>query len=153
VQTTDASHIRALASAGRPLIGLLGRSLLVPLRRAAANARTVRRSAARVPDVLDAILVLPTLARQLEAIEFSTATLPEMHAEIARVRGDTVALREIDRTLTEMAGQLERIDENTARVEQLAEVLVPLRGAALRVGRLSERWPQRRAVAEIVPPG
>jgi hypothetical protein len=81
------------------------------LRRIASGWRTARRTVERVPDVVDAILVLPTLAHRLEAIEFATATLPEMHAEIARMRGDTAAL---------------------------TEVLLPLRGVAVRAGRLGE---------------
>ena len=115
----------------------LGRILAVPVRRIAGTWRTTRRTAALLPDVVDAILVLPVLARRLEAMQLSTATLPEMHAEIARVRGDTAALRDIDRTLAGMALLLDRIEENTAGVEQLTEVLVPLRGVAQRVGRLS----------------
>ncbi len=114
------------------------------LRRLSRPLRTTRRTVARLPDVVEAILVLPTLARQLEAIAFATATLPEMHEEIARVRGDTSSLPQIDRNLQGMAVLLDRIEVNTAGVEQLTEVLVPLRGAAVRVGRASERWPQRR---------
>ena len=113
------------------------------LRRIVGTWRTTRRTVARLPDVVDAILVLPTLSQQLEAIQFATATLPEMHEEIARVRGDTSSLPQIDRNLQGMAVLLDRIEGNTAGVEQLTEVLVPLRGAALRVGRMSERWPQR----------
>ncbi len=115
-------------------------------RRLTRTWRTTRRTAARIPDVVEAILVLPTLSRQLDAIAFATATLPEMHEEIARVRGDTSSLPQIDRNLQGMAVLLDRIEGNTAGVEQLTEVLVPLRGAALRVGRVSERWPQRKAV-------
>ena len=86
--------------------------------------RTVRRSAEAVPEVIEAILVLPTISRQLQAIEFSTATLPEMHAEIARVRGDTRALAEMEATLA-----------------RLADVAVPLSGAAVRFGRFADRFP------------
>lgn len=125
------------------MIARAGRIVLTPIRRIAATWRTTRRTAARLPDVVEAILVLPTLSRQLDAIRFATATLPEMHAEIARVRGDTSALPEIDRTLAGMAVLLDRIERNTAGVEQLTEVLVPLRGAAVRVGRMTDRWPQR----------
>lgn len=127
------------------MIARLGRAVLAPVRRIARAWRTTHGLAARLPDVVEAILVLPALSDQLEAIRFSTATLPEMHAEIARVRGDTSALLEIDRTLAGMAVLLDRIEHNTAGVQQLTEVLVPLRGAAVRVGRLSERWPQRSA--------
>ena len=93
--------------------------IALPLRRVARIFRTTRRTVERMPDVVEAILVLPELARQLERVAFATATLPEMHAEIRRVRGDTVRLREIDETLE--------------------EVLIPLRGAAVRIGRLSDR--------------
>ena len=121
--------------------------IALPLRRAARLFRTTRRTVESVPQVVEAILVLPALTRQLEQIAFATATLPEMHAEIARVRGDTAALRSIDETLAGLAPLLERIDANTAGVRDLSEVLVPLRGAAVRVGRLSDRFPQRRAAA------
>ena len=121
--------------------------IALPLRRIARLFRTTRRTVERVPRVIDAILVLPDLARQLERVAIATATLPEMHAEIARVRGDTAALRSIDETLAGLAPLLERIDANTAGVRDLSEVLVPLRGAAVRVGRFSDRLPQRRAAA------
>ncbi len=78
------------------------------------------------------------------AVAFATATLPEMHEEIARVRGDTSSLPQIDRNLQGMAVLLDRIQGNTAGVEQLTEVLVPLRGAAMRVGRMVP--PSRRAL-------
>jgi hypothetical protein len=118
-----------------------------PLRRVVRIVRTVER----LPDVVEAILVLPTLSRQLDEIRFATATLPEMHAEIARVRGDTTALPHIDETLARMAVLLDRIDTNTAAVEEVAQVMVPLRGAATRVGRFADRFPQRGA-ARLRPP-
>ena len=129
------------------MIGRVGRMLLAPVRRVTVTWRTTRRTAALLPDAVEAILVLPALSHQLAAIRVATATLPEMHAEIARVRGDTSALPEIERTLAGMAVLLDRIEQNTAGVEQLTEVLVPLRGAALRVGRLTERWPNPRSGA------
>lgn len=121
--------------------------IALPLRRMVRLFRSTRRTVERVPRVVDAILVIPTLARQLETIAFATATLPEMHAEIARVRGDTAVLRSIDERLASLAPLLERIDANTVGVRELSEVLVPLRGAAVRVGRFSDRFPQRRAGA------
>ena len=117
------------------------------MRRAARVFRTTRRTVERVPDVVEAILVLPELARRLERVAFATATLPEMHAEIRRVRGDTAALPHIDETLAGLTPLLERIDLNTAGVRDLSEVLVPLRGAAFRVGRFADRIPQRARVA------
>jgi hypothetical protein len=118
-----------------------------PLRRVVRVVRTIER----VPDVVEAILVLPTLSRQLEEIRFATATLPEMHAEIARVHGDTTALPHIDETLARMALLLDRVDANTAAVHELAEVMLPLRGAATRVGRFADRLPQRGAAARVRP--
>jgi hypothetical protein len=124
----------------RPSLGLL----LRPLRRVVRALRTTRRTIAAVPDVVDAILVLPSIARRLETISFATATLPEMHAEIARVRGDTKELARIDDTLLRVRALLEQVEVNTVAVQQLADVAVPLHGAALRVGRFADRLPQRR---------
>lgn len=124
-------------------IGRLGALLVAPVRRAASLWRTTRRTAAHLPDVVEAVLVLPRLAEHLERVSLQTATLVEMHQEIARVRGDTAALRSIDETLRRVSGQLDHIDANTAQVEQLAQVLLPLQGAALRVGRAADRWPPR----------
>lgn len=121
-----------------------------PLRRALRLFRATRRTVERVPQVVDAVLILPTLARQLETIAFATATLPEMHAEIRRVRGDTAALRNIDETLEGLAPLLERIDANTVGVRELSEVVVPLRGAAVRVGRFADRFPQRTVRADLM---
>jgi hypothetical protein len=53
-----------------------------------------------------------------------------MYEEIARVRGDTSALR--------------RLEANTAAVERLAGVIVPLEGTILRFSRFGGRVPQRR---------
>lgn len=74
------------------------------LRRVGGVWRTTRRTVERVPDVFDAILILPRLGEQLEliqvhtakleVIEFHTANLGEMREEIARLRGDTAALAE-----------------------------------------------------------
>ena len=86
--------------------------LLAPLRRLSGPSRVACVTVARLPDVVDAILELP------------------------------VALRELDRTLAGMTVLLDRVERNTAGVQQLAEVVVPLRGAALRVGRLTERRPR-----------
>lgn len=127
--------------------GQMASWITFPVRRVARLLRTTRRTVERVPRVVDAILVLPDLTRHLERIAVATATLPEMHAEIARVRGDTAALRSIDETLASLAPLLERIDANTAGVRDLSDVLVPLRGAAVRVGRLADRLPQRAATS------
>ncbi len=121
--------------------------ILRPFRRLASLWRTTRRTAARVPDVVEAVLILPRLSEHLATIGLHTATLPEMHAEIARVRGDTSALPQIDETLERMAVLLDRVDANTAAVEQLVQVVLPLQGAALRVGRVADRFPVRRGPA------
>ena len=101
-----------------------------PLRRAVRALRTTRRTVAAVPDAVEAILLLPVIAERLEVISFQTATLRDMHDEIARVRGDTAMLRQIE--------------TNTLAVQQLAEVIVPLQSATARLGRFADRLPQRR---------
>ena len=121
----------------------LGGLVAAPFRRMARGWHTVRRSAGLVPEALEAILTLPRLSGQLELIGFQTATLNDMYSEIARVRGDTSALPRIDETLAQMAVLLDRVDRNTAAVEQLAEIVMPLQGAALRMGRVADRWPAR----------
>lgn len=126
------------------LMSLFAR-LLAPIRRVPGLWRTTRRTAARIPDVVDAVLILPHLGTHLERVSLQTANLVEMHAEIARLRGDTATLRSIDETLKRVSVQLEGIDANTAHVEHLAQVMLPLQGAALRVGRAADRWPGRRA--------
>ena len=98
-----------------------------------AIARPVRglvKVVAALPAVVDAILVLPTLSRQLDEVRADTQALHEVVAELQRVRGDTAALPVIEAELVRVSG-----------------VAVPLQGAAMRVGRLADRWPQRRRSA------
>jgi hypothetical protein len=119
------------------------RRILWPLRGIAGVLRSTRRTIAAVPDLVDAILVLPTLSRQLEAVTFSTATLPEMLAEIRRVQGDTSNLPVIGEEIHRMSFAVAKVEKNTLSVRQLAEVAVPLQGAALRLGRFADRLPRR----------
>jgi hypothetical protein len=123
------------------MIGRLGGLVAAPLRRVWRAVRVTGRTVARVPDVVEAVLVLPTLSQQLAVIEFQTASLADMHAELARVRGNTSTLPVIDE-------RLEQVVANTAYVEQMHGVLLPLSGAMLRLGKISDRWPARR-----LPPG
>jgi hypothetical protein len=81
--------------------------VLTPLRGVVRALKTTRRTVAAVPDVVEAILVLPHLSRQLEEVRFSTATLPEMLEEIRRVHADTS-------TLPVMHDELERMGRVTA---------------------------------------
>src|SRR3954470_24651642 len=112
-----------------PMIRRLRGLLLAPIHSTARLWRTARR----IPDVIDAVLVLRRLAEQIELVGLQTATLVDMQREIALLRGDTAALRSIDETLGRVAGHLERVDTNTAHVQHLASVLLPLQGAAARV--------------------
>jgi cob(I)alamin adenosyltransferase len=125
------------------VFGQVGGALLGPVRRVAGAWRSARRTVAVVPDVMEAILVLPRVSQRLEVIGFQTATLLDMQEEIARVRGDTASLPPMSLTLERMAVLLDRVDANTAAVEQLAQVVLPLQGAAVRVGRAADRWPGR----------
>jgi hypothetical protein len=98
-----------------------------------AIARPVRglvRVVAALPAVVDAILVLPTLSRQLEEVRADTRALHAILAELQRVSGDTAALPVIEAELVRLSG-----------------VAVPLTGAAARFGRFADRLPQRRRSA------
>jgi hypothetical protein len=119
------------------------RRILWPLRSIAGVLRSTRRTIAAVPDLVDAILVLPTLSRQLEAVTFSTATLPEMLAEIQRVHGDTSNLPVIGEEIHRMSFAVAQVETNTLSVQQLADVAVPLQRAAFRLGRFADRLPRR----------
>ena len=130
----------------------LGRLLLAPLRSVARVVRATRRTVAAVPDVVDAILVLPGLSRQLHVVELQTATLADVHDELRRLRRDTSHLPRIDERLERMAFLLDRVDGNTAAVHELASVVTPLRGAAVRVGAFSDRFGARRGGPGPTPP-
>ena len=118
--------------------------VLSPLRGAVRVLRRTGRTVAVVPDALEAILVLPTLAGQLEEIRFSTATLPEMLEELRRVQSDTSSLPVMAEEMARVEQSLAAVQQNTEAVQHLAEVALPLQGAALRVGRMADRIPQRR---------
>ena len=111
-----------------------------------AALRVTGRTVAAVPAVVEAILVLPVVARQLEEVRGNTAALPDILAELQRVQADTVALPVMTHELARMANGVQRIEDHTAGVEQLAEIALPLQGAAMRVGRFADRLPQRRAL-------
>jgi hypothetical protein len=127
------------------------RALLDPLRRTAGALRTSRQTVAALPDVVEAILFLPAVSRQLEVVAFQTATLADLHEELIRVRNNTAALPRLDDRLASVQDALSRVDVNTQAVQQLAEVALPLHGAAMRVGRFADRLPQRRALANGRP--
>jgi len=100
------------------------RMLARPLGGIVRALRTTRRTVAAVPDVVEAILVLPHMARQLEEVRFSTATLPEMLEEIRRVHGDTSAL-------PAMSAELGRIHEELERMGRVTAWIPPRRVRAL----------------------
>jgi hypothetical protein len=110
-----------------------------------APLRGAVRIAARLPRVVDAVLVLPRLADQLAQVNRNTDALPDMLAELRAVRADTASLPRVEQELIAMRLLMAQIEANTDAVERLAEVAVPLQGAALRVGRFADRLPQRRA--------
>jgi hypothetical protein len=126
------------------LIGRL-RALLRPFRPLATVVHSTHRTVAAIPNLIDAILVLPALSQQLEVISFQTAALAEMHEELVNVRSNTAALPHLNTQLAQVHDVLCDVEVNTQAVQQLAEVIVPLHGAAARVGRFADRWPQRRA--------
>jgi hypothetical protein len=106
--------------------------------------RSARRTATAVPHVIDAVLVLPRLAEHLEVVAFQTATLADMHAELARVGRNTGVLPTVDERLAHVEAALAEIACNTEGVQDLANVALPLHGAAQRFGRFADRIPERR---------
>jgi hypothetical protein len=129
-------------------------ALLTPLRPLLRVLGSTRRTAAAVPDLVQAILVLPAMARQLEVVAFQTATLIEMQQELARVSSNTAVLPHIDLRLGHVHDVLGDVERNTRAVQQLSDVALPLHGAAVRLGRLADRLPQRRAdLPPRRPPG
>jgi hypothetical protein len=99
---------------------------------------------AALPRVVDAVLVLPELSRQLARVGADTESLPSILAELRSVQGDTKALPGIKAELEAMQAALAQVETQTADLERLVEVIVPLTGAAARVGRFADRLPQRR---------
>lgn len=112
-----------------------------------------------LPQVVEAILVLPTLSEQLDQVNRNTDALPAMLAELRAVRADTESLPKVETDLAAMRMLLSQIEANTLAVERLAEVALPLQGAAMRVGRFADRLPQRRVREAVAnangapPPG
>jgi hypothetical protein len=133
--------------------------------------RAARDTIAVLPDVAKAVLVLPTLSQQLgyvcrntdrlaqvveqlERVESDTSVLPEMRDEFAVVRStitdtrrDTAAIAAempklvvLEQSLPAMVPMLEDLDRS---VHQLAHIAEPLHGAARRLGRMSDRLPER----------
>jgi hypothetical protein len=97
-----------------------------------------------LPRVIEAILVLPRVAEQLDHVRANTDALPIMLEEIEAIREDTRSLPQVEAELRAMGLTLGKIEQNTLAVEQLAETVLPLQGAALRVGRFTDRLPKRR---------
>jgi hypothetical protein len=102
------------------------------------------RTVAALPRVVDAVLVLPELSRQLGRVGADTESLPSILAELRAVQGDTHALPQIKAELEAMREALVHVEAQTADLERLVEIAVPLTGAAARVGRFADRLPQRR---------
>ena len=130
--------------------------------------RGVVRTVSLVPRALESVLVLPTLAEQLDSVDRNTDALVAMLEELRKVRADTASLPPMQKDLDGMLAELKtlcgdttslplvheeiaamretiaQVERNTYAVERLAEVALPLQGAAARVGRFADRLPQRR---------
>ena len=113
-----------------------------------APVKGAARVIAALPRVVEAILVLPRLADQLDAVNRNTEVLPDVLAELRGVRADTASLPVVEQDLAAMRLLLGQIEANTDAVERLAEVALPLTGAAMRVGRFADRIPQRRVARQ-----
>jgi uncharacterized protein YceH (UPF0502 family) len=91
--------------------------------------------------------VLPTIAGELEVVAFQTATLTDIHAELAQLRLNTAALPNLNIQLARVEQTLDHVELNTQAVQQLANMAQPLHDAAMRIGRFSGRLPQRNTAA------
>jgi hypothetical protein len=131
-------------------LGLPLRAVLRPFRGVARAIGSTRRTVAALPDVVEAILYLPTVSQQLEVVVFQTATLADIREALLQVEQNTGVLPNMDERVASVHEVLMRVDANTQAVERLAEVALPLHGAAQRFGRFADRLPQRRGTA--VPP-
>ena len=151
--------------------------LLRPFRSLLGVAGRTRRTLATIPDVLESILVLPSMAEQLvvirrntdslpgvlstlEEVKWDTQVLPKLHEEfvitnagIARMQDDTAALALHIPKLVVMESSLPKmaasLDDVEQHVEQLAHLAEPLEGAAERVGRMNERWSRRNGAKRL----
>ena len=113
------------------------------------------RTVARVPEVVEAIAMLPTISAQLEQVTAHTRSLPEIHREMAVVAQATVALEatmpvlvelqqplpELVPALTQTADRLDRLAALIGSMDEtlhfLAAVAEPLQSTAARIGRLT----------------
>jgi len=125
------------------------------LRRIAAVPVSVGRTVARLPEVMDAIAMLPTISAQLEQVTEHTRSLPEIHAEMAIVAASTTSLEatmptlielqqplpQLVPALTQTAERLDRLAVLIASMDEtlhfLAAVAEPLQSTAARIGRLT----------------
>jgi hypothetical protein len=126
---------------------------------------TLGRTVARLPEVVDAIAMLPTISDQLELVTEHTRSLPEIHAEMATVAAATLALEatmpvlvelqqplpELVPALTQTADRLDRLAALIGSMDEtlhfLAAVAEPLQGTAARIGRLTGGRLARRGSA------
>lgn len=138
-----------------PAHRLMGRvsRLLRAFRPLVRVLRSTHRTVAAVPELVDAILLLPRLSEQLEIVAFQTASLAEMHQELLSVRSNTAFLPHIDSHLAQMHTVVCQVELNTQAVQQLADVATPLQSAAVRFGRLADRLAQRRVDGRGRPHG
>ncbi len=118
-----------------------------PLRPVWRVLRTGGETIAALPDIVKAVLVLPRLSEQLAHVCRNTDALPGMVAQLERVESDTRVLPImkdefvlVRTTVVRMQGDTEGV---AATLDQLARVAEPLSGAAKRLGRISDRLPQR----------
>lgn len=122
-------------------------ALLKPMHTAGGAIRVTVRTLRLVPELADAVLVLPHLSRQLHEVQLATSTLPEMLRTLERMRDDTSVLPGVRVELAGMSQSLAEVAHSTRSVPQLADIALPLTSAAQRVGRLADRLPTRHGTA------
>jgi hypothetical protein len=137
------------------------------LRRIVSVPLAVARTVARLPEVVEAITMLPIIAAQLEQITEHTRSLPAIHAEMASVAASTTSLEatmpvlvelqqplpELVPALQETADRLDRLGVLIASMDEtlhfLAAVAEPLQGTAARIGRWTGGRVARRGATAL----
>jgi hypothetical protein len=130
-----------------------------------------RETVTALPEVVKAVLVLPTLAEQLGRVCQNTEALPGMVEQLRRVGDDTSVLPEMrdefvvvrstvvrmQRDTDAVAAQMPKLvvleqslpamvpmlEDLDRSVHQLADIAEPLQSAARRLGRINDRLPPR----------
>ena len=110
--------------------------------------QTARETIAALPEVVQAVLVLPTLSEQLTLVQRNTEVLPEILERLDRVEHDTAVLPVMRGDTAAIAAEMPKLvvlEQSLPAVAEgvhLVDIARPLHGAARR-SAVGDRLPQR----------